>query len=177
MADSDLVIIDANLMPETLEALAGAAGNTPLMADAVSEHKAGRLRDLLPRLRLLKANRAEAAALADVSLNSEDSLRQACAVLLETGLKELYITLGERGACCASQEGIWIQPVLPGKTVNVNGAGDAFAAGAAFSFCLGASVETNGRFAAACAAITAESPDAVSKLLSRENAERLAARG
>jgi pseudouridine kinase len=170
IAGSDLVIADANLRPETLRALADATGDLPLMADAVSESKAGRLRELLPRFRLLKANLAEAAVLAGFPLDSENSLRRGCAALLDTGLKELYITLGARGACRASEEGIAIQPALPGKMVNVNGAGDAFAAGAAYSFCLGGSAETNARFAAACAAITTESEDAVSKALSRESA-------
>jgi sugar/nucleoside kinase (ribokinase family) len=60
--------------------------------------------------------------------------------------------------------------------VNVNGAGDAFAAGVAFSYCrLRApqyaekqATATHARMGAACAACTVESNDAVCKTLSWE---------
>jgi pseudouridine kinase len=181
-AAADLVIADANLRPDTLKALA--AGGRPLMADAVSAAKAGRLRDILPRLRILKANRAEAEVLAGrdtggtasgKTADDEEKLRALCMELLETGIEEIYITLGQDGCCCASAGIYRMLPALPAKTVNVNGAGDAFAAGTAYSRCRAGAVsdtpDTAAAFGLACAAITVESGDAVSEALTRERAE------
>jgi pseudouridine kinase len=179
---ADLVIADANLRPDTLKALADAAGGKPLMADAVSAAKAGRLREILPRLSVLKANRAEAEVLAGrkagAGTAAGEGLEGLCAALLETGLGELYITLGGEGCCCAGGGGYRIFPALPAATVNVNGAGDAFAAGVAYSYCLGAAgapehagMAEHAAFGLACAAITMESDGAVSGSLTREGAE------
>ncbi|MDR0602178.1 MAG: PfkB family carbohydrate kinase, partial [Treponema sp.] len=134
---SDLVILDANLLPETLDAAARIADGVPLMADTVSAEKAGRIAGILPRLSLLKTNRAEAAALAGFPLDTEEALREGCRGLLASGLKEICVTLGPLGVFCASGEGMFMQSALPARRVDVNGAGDAFAAGAAWRYCLG----------------------------------------
>ncbi|AEF83687.1 kinase, PfkB family [Treponema primitia ZAS-2] len=181
LVHSDLVVLDANLRPETLEAALAAAGNVPVMADSVSEAKAERLKAILPGLSILKANRAEAEVLAGFSFDTDNALRKGCRKLLDAGPKQLYITLGKQGACSAVRGHagecvLFMQPVLPGALVNVNGAGDAFAAGAAYSYCLGYTVEANGLFGAACAAITVECEDGVSKNLTRAAAvDRMAA--
>jgi pseudouridine kinase len=192
IAGADLIVVDANLMPDTLEAIGRAAGAVPIMADTVSVSKVRRLQAILPRLEILKANRAEASALAGFSLDTEDALRAGCRALLDAGVKQVYITLGAEGACFAeptfgepacgeptfgSADGFGMQPVIASKLVNVNGAGDAFAAGVAFSYCHlregGEQGHLNtaaihARIGAACAACTVESNDAVCKTLSRE---------
>jgi pseudouridine kinase len=174
---SDLVAVDANLRPETLEALRHLAvtRRIPLMADAVSVSKAERLRGILPDLALLKANRAEAAALAGFPLDTDEALREGCRKLSGESTA-VYLTLGEQGSCCACGDGFFVkQPVLPAALVNVNGAGDAYAAGAAYSFCLGRGLEETAIFASACAAVTVESGDGVSRELTLEKVlERMA---
>jgi pseudouridine kinase len=178
LSGSNLAVVDANLRPDTLETLAEIARNAdiPLMADAVSVSKVERLKPIVKKLALLKANRAEAAALAGFPLDSDAALRKGCAALLASGLREIHITLGAEGSCAASSAGIVFQRILPGKKINVNGAGDAFAAGAAYRYCLGGSAAENGLFGAACAAITLESNDAVSCALSRDGVEMRIAR-
>ncbi|MDR2785267.1 MAG: carbohydrate kinase family protein [Treponema sp.] len=167
---SNLVVVDANLRLDTLEALARLAAlyKVPLMADAVSVSKAGRLKAILPCLTLLKANRSEAAALAGFPLDTDEALWEGCRRLLDEGTAQVYLTLGAQGSCCASGGGFFRQPVLPAALVNVNGAGDAFAAGTAYSFCCGRLPEENAVFGAACAAVTVESGDGVSKTLTPE---------
>jgi pseudouridine kinase len=178
---ADLVIVDANLMPNTLAAIVQAADTVPIMADTVSVSKVRRLQAILPHLEILKANRAEAAALAGFPLDTEDALQAGCRALLDAGMRQVYITLGELGACFASADGFGMQPVIalrcpsePSKLVNVNGAGDAFAAGVAFSYCQWRlNTATHARMGAACAAVTIESNDAVCKTLSREQILRM----
>jgi pseudouridine kinase len=174
---SDFLVVDANLRPETLEALRQLAVHRgiPLMADAVSVSKAERLRDILPDLALLKANRAEAAALTGFPLDTEEALREGCRKLSGESAA-VYLTLGEEGSCCACGDVFIKQPVLPAVLVNVNGAGDAFAAGAAYSFCLGRELSETALFASACAAVTVESGDGVSKYLTLKTVLERAAR-
>jgi pseudouridine kinase len=183
-AASNLIVLDANLMPETLEAAAQIAGGVLLMADAVSVDKAKRLAGILPRLAVLKTNRAEADALAGLPADTEEGLRECCRKLLGTGLGEIHITLGKDGSCSASKGGVFMQAVLPAKLKDVNGAGDAYTAGAAFHFCqagfgaepkLGTDTAARGLFGAACAAITSEHPGAVYSELGAEKVwERIA---
>jgi pseudouridine kinase len=189
IAASDLVVVDANLPAETLKVLAriAASSRVPLMADAVSVSKAERLMPLVPDLALLKTNRAEAAVLAGFPLDTDEALREGCRTLLDRGTGQVYITLGKQGSCCASgsDTGFFRQPAIPAKLVNVNGAGDAFAAGAAYRFCKADSricpalpvtpVEENAVFGAACAALTVESNDGISKALTLEKALERAA--
>jgi pseudouridine kinase len=166
---SDIVALDANLRPETLEALRRLTvlRRIPLMADAVSVSKAERLRGILPSLALLKANRAEAAVLAGFPLNTDEALEEGCRKL-SGGKTAVYLTLGEQGSCCACGDVFFRQPVLPAVLANVNGAGDAFAAGAVYNFCLGRGLEETAVFASACAAVTVESGDGVSRDLTLE---------
>ncbi|MDR1096288.1 MAG: PfkB family carbohydrate kinase [Spirochaetaceae bacterium] len=176
VGSSDLVAVDANLRPETLEALRRLTvpRGIPLMADAVSVSKAERLRAILPSLALLKANRAEAAALAGFPLDTDEALREGCRKL-SGGKGAVYVTLGKEGSCCACGDVFFKQPVLPAVLVNVNGAGDAFAAGAAYHFCLGQGLEETAVFASACAAVTVESGDGVNEALTLERVlERVA---
>jgi pseudouridine kinase len=160
----DLVVLDANLRPETLEALSRLAAlrRVPLMADAVSVSKVERLTAILPDLALFKGNRAEAAALAGFPLDTDEALREGCRRLSGKGKARIYLTLGEQGSCCGRGDDFFKQPVLPAALVNVNGAGDAFAAGAAYSYCLGRTLEEAAVFSSACASITVESGDGVS---------------
>jgi pseudouridine kinase len=182
---SDLAVLDANLMPETLEAAVRIAGGVPLMADAVSVEKAKRLAGILPRLAILKTNRAEAEALAGFPADTEKNLRECCRILLGTGPGEIHITLGKDGYCCASKDGVFIRPALPAKLTDVNGAGDAYTAGAACHFCAAgrkhgtppgafhaSGTEDRGLFGAACAAITSEHSGAVYNELTAEKVRK-----
>jgi pseudouridine kinase len=173
---SDLVVADANLRPETLEALRRLAvlRRTPLMADTVSVSKAGRLKAIFPDLALFKANRSEAAALTGFPLDTDEALRKGCSDL-SGGKTAIYLTLGAQGSCCAYGDDFFKQPVLPAALVNVNGAGDAFAAGTAYSFCLGRGLRETAVFASACAAVTVESGNGVSGELTLEKVLKRAA--
>ena len=125
-ADWPTWVVDANLPAESLAALAAARR---VFACAVSPAKAGRLRPCLGRLEALFANRSEAAVLSGRMVESEDALA-ACHALREGGPGAAYVTLGSRGVAAAAAEASAVWPALPSAVRDVNGAGDAFAAGA-----------------------------------------------
>lgn len=119
-------LVDANLPAASLAALA-APGR--LFACAVSPAKAVRLGPCLERIEGLFANRAEAAALSGCAAGSAEDALAAGHALRGAGLGTAFVTLGAEGVAVAAEGVSAIWPALPSAVRDVNGAGDAFAAG------------------------------------------------
>jgi len=131
---ADLLIADANLTVEALEAIMALRDGMPVMADTVSVAKAPRLGSLLSKISILKLNRAEAKRLTGHAVDSDEDVKLACADLASRGAGRVFITLGAQGVCAADSRGAVFVPAVPVAVNNVTGAGDAFAAGVAFRF-------------------------------------------
>lgn len=157
----ELVVLEANLPPETLGWLAENL-RVPLLADAVSAAKARRLLPLLPRLWALKPNALEASALTELPLNDSAAISAVARRLHALGLKRAFITLGERGVCCMEEGHVLFVPGAPVRLVNATGAGDAFTAALAWAALRGLGLREAALAGLAAAAITVESPAAVS---------------
>lgn len=67
-------------------------------------------------------------------ITNEESLRQAAQVLLDTGLRRVFISLGSRGLFAADHRESLLLPCRPAAPVNATGAGDAFMAGLAWAY-------------------------------------------
>ena len=126
---NNLVLIDTNL-PAHLIAHAISLGVTPyLCIDAVSVSKSAKLPYDLHGVYLLKTDRHEASALANMPINSLAEGVHAAQVLLQRGMKNLLITLGAEGYLLAKPSGTHYVPATPlPRLVDVSGAGDAFIA-------------------------------------------------
>ena len=116
---SDAVVVDANLEAETLVWIAEHCA-APLYADPVSAVKAKRLRPLLGRLRALKPNALEAAA-----LTGETEPEAALDALTGRGVERVFLSLGSRGILAAEGATRLALPCEPLPIVNTTGAGDA----------------------------------------------------
>jgi pseudouridine kinase len=116
---SDGVVVDANLSEETLRWL-GEHVSAPLYADTVSTAKAPRLRHMLGKLRALKPNLLEAAA-----LTGESSPEAALTALLELGVRRVFLSLGADGMLVGEGNTRLTLPCENGPVVNTTGAGDA----------------------------------------------------
>ena len=119
-------LVDANLRAASLSALA-APGR--LFACAVSPAKAVRLGPCLERIEGLFANQAEAVALSGRAVGSAEDALAAGHALRAAGLGTAFVTLGAEGVAVAAQGMSAVWPALPSAVRDVNGAGDAFAAG------------------------------------------------
>ena len=117
--DSDAVVVDANLEEETLAWLA-AHCEAPLYADPVSTVKAARLRPILGKLRALKPNALEAAA-----LTGESEPEAAIRALLSCGVQRVFLSRGSRGILAAEGGERYAIPCEATPPVNTTGAGDA----------------------------------------------------
>ena len=163
----DAVVLDANLPAETLAFLAEAL-HVPLIADAVSTAKAPRLLATLSRLAAVKPNAIEAETLTGIPVHGPDSAARAAVQLVEMGAKRAFITLGERGVCCADAGGALFLPGGAVRMVNATGAGDAFTAALAWALARGFSLRDCAVAGLAAAAIAVESMDTVSPEMSEE---------
>jgi pseudouridine kinase len=127
MPTHSLWFADANLPPDILEVVAGLVPQGRLAADAVSLAKAGRLGGIMGRLRLLFANRAEAAALAGCPESSP--LREIAARLHDRGMSEVIITDGTGPVLTSDGAAVREYAPEPAVVRDVTGAGDALIAG------------------------------------------------
>jgi pseudouridine kinase len=134
IGNADLLVADANLTEDALGAVLALRGGGPVAVDAVSVAKAPRIGRLLPKINLLKLNRAEAECLTGLALDTDEKLKLACTDLISRGVKRAFITLGAAGVCAADSDGVHFIPAVPVTVENVTGAGDAFFAGVALCF-------------------------------------------
>ena len=116
---SAAVVVDANLEEETI-AWIGEHCSAPLYADPVSAVKAPRLRPLLGRLRALKPNALEAAA-----LTGETQPEAALDALIACGVQRVFLSLGSRGMLAAEGAARLAFPCETEPVVDTTGAGDA----------------------------------------------------
>ena len=159
-----LWFLDANLPEEMLLRLAGRLETGRLMANAVSDAKAPRLRPLLSRLDCLMLNRGEAAAL--TGLSQENAPEQLTAALRRTGLKSFVLTSGGGEVVVLHEGEILHFSPKPNEIVDVTGAGDALCAGTVAALARGHSLPEAVPYGLAAAALTLRSTGALAEDLS-----------
>lgn len=166
-----LVMLDTNLPEASLHYLARHC-TVPLFADPVSTKKAEKLRGILGCLHTVTPNRLEAELLSGVAIRDRESLERAAGVLLDTGLKQAFITLGAEGTYAACGTRRCFLPACPAKVRSATGGGDAFAAGLIWAFLEGKDFEESARTAAAAASLAVEGAQTINPALSPQAVER-----
>lgn len=100
-------------------------------------------------------NQSEAAAIVGYAVHTVDDARRAASDLLDTGARQVIVTLASQGAVIHDgRSSNWIQP-FPVKAVDTTAAGDAFAGALTVRLAEGAPLTESARFAAAAGAIAA----------------------
>jgi sugar/nucleoside kinase (ribokinase family) len=163
----DLVVVDANLPPDTLATLVEAAARAgrSVAAIAVSPAKAPRLAPLLDRIAVLFATRREAGALLGHADEAPAPAETLAAARAERGGAHVVVTnAAEPLAAAAGGEVISLAP-LPSVVRSVNGAGDALAAGTLHGLAIGRPFFEAVRYGLAAAAITVEEGGTVAATL------------
>lgn len=167
LQNAQLVVVDTNLPAESLRWLADHV-TPPLFVDPVSTAKAEKLRPILGKLHTLKPNRIEAELLSGVSITDGASLDRAARVLLDTGLRRVFISLGADGVYAADHRGAVCLPIYPGDMVNTTGAGDAFMAALAWAYLEGTDLTATAQAGLAAAAISMAGAETINPALSAE---------
>ncbi|OAP42601.1 carbohydrate kinase [Sinorhizobium glycinis] len=175
LAASDLVLMDANLPPETLTALVGAAAGTSriLAGIAVSPAKVVRYSQSLSGLDFLFMNEAEARALTGAEAGAVEKWPS---LLRSAGLSGGVVTRGGKAAIAFDRENacLAVPPALP-ALADVTGAGDALASGFLAARLDGIGLAGCLRHGIAAAVLALHSPFAAAEEMSAENLEQVLA--
>ncbi|MEO7939635.1 MAG: PfkB family carbohydrate kinase [Burkholderiaceae bacterium] len=155
------LVLDCNLPDATLAWIVAQSHGVPLFAEPVSAFKCRRLLPWLAQLHTIKANRLEAQALTGLAVDTDDGVVAAAHWLHQRGLRQVVLSLGDRGLYWSARDGGagW-QPALPVQVVNATGAGDALMAGMVYGWVEGTALRDAVVFACACAALTLTAPQA-----------------
>ena len=163
--NAQVVVMDTNIPAESIAWVAEHI-NLPIFVDPVSTVKAEKLRPILGKLHTLKPNRLEAELLSGVTITDEASLNRAADILLETGLRRVFISLGGDGVFAADHNSRCHLPCLPGKMVNTTGCGDAFMAAIVWAYLEGTDLENTAKAGLAASSIAMESAETINSDMS-----------
>lgn len=130
--NSNILFLDTGLSSEIIDMLFAEYPTSNFFVDAVSVNRAPRIMNHLNKIHTLKCNALEAAFLADMTIRTMKDAQKAADILLEKGVKRVFITYGSKGVFRKSsydnlQLG-WTRAKAP-NIRSVTGAGDAFMAG------------------------------------------------
>ncbi len=133
--NADVIVVDANLSPESLGFIFDHV-DLPIAADPVSCAKIERLRPHFHRLSAFKPNALEA-----MYITGAQNAQDAAKMLVKMGVKRVVVSMGDAGCVYADENEIGA--ILPEKvyTCQANGAGDAMCAGITLGAALGESAK------------------------------------
>lgn len=103
---------------------------------------------------LLTPNETELEILTGMTASSEEEIVKAGESLIERGVKELIVTLGEKGCMYINKNGFKSYPAISVKAVDTTAAGDSFTAALAVALCEGKSIDDVILFATRVGALT-----------------------
>jgi pseudouridine kinase len=164
VSSSQMVFLDTNFPEATLSYLIERCKKEgiPLCINPVSAPKAKKLPKDLHGVNLIIPNKDEAEVLSGVRIGQQADYLRAGERILEKGVNQVIITLGEDGVFWATNSGMseHILP-FPVQTVDVTGAGDSLIAGVLFGLSQGESLSTSCRLGLASASYTIQTKETV----------------
>lgn len=159
-----MVIVDTNIPAATIELLCERC-KAPVFASPVSTKKAEKLLPVLDKLYAVTPNKLEAEVLSGIRITDKHSLERAADIILEKGVKNVFITLGKQGVYCACDEEQFMMNGLSGELVSAAGEKDAFMAGVALGFMKHMGIRQMAKLGLAVSSITIEGEGTVNPQL------------
>lgn len=167
---SRMVVIDTNIPARTIEYICEKS-RSPVFADPVSGKKAEKLLPVLDKLYAVTPNRLEAEVLSGITIENDADLERAADAILQKGVKNVFITLGEQGVYCASGDEKFMLKGNKIEVVNATGAGDSFMAGLALGFIKRLGIRDMAGLGMAAASIAIESESTINSGLNVSEVE------
>ena len=130
---------------------------------------------VFPLIDYFTPNETEASFYVDHKVETFEDAEKAAVQLIEKGIKNVVITLGEKGAFFANRKNKFSLPVanLSNPVVDTTGAGDAFNAGFAVALTEGQKIKDALRFASATAGLSTTKIGTANSMPSREEIDKL----
>lgn len=110
--------------------------------------------DIIVNTDLLTPNETELEILSGIKINNDSDIILAGKKLLDRGVKNLIVTLGENGSMYINKDGHKKFPALKVDVVDTTAAGDSFTGALAVGLCEGKTIEDSIKFATQVAALT-----------------------
>lgn len=110
--------------------------------------------EIFPYIDYLVPNEHEASDIVGFALDTDEACRRAIRVLLEKGIRNVIITLGENGCIFTKENGVATHPAEKVKAVDTTAAGDTFIGALVSKLCEGAAIESAVAYATHASAVT-----------------------
>lgn len=123
---AELVLLDSNVSLSGLNALAEKC-KRPIFMDPIATDLSERIRPFLGMCDTVKPNLQELEALCAMHITTQSDLDEACDLMLDSGVKHLWVSMGERGIYYADVDGKRLRGRCHDfdNCTNATGAGDA----------------------------------------------------
>lgn len=165
-------IIDTNIPRHSLDYLMDNV-RVPMFLDTVSTKKTENIKDIIHNIYAVKPNIYEAEILSGVSIKNEKDYKYATDLILNKGVKEIYMSLGSEGVYYTNGKLHGKLPVISDIIVNTTGAGDSFLAGVVWAYLNGMNILSCTKAGLAASYITINSPKTVSEEISEKNIKQI----
>ncbi len=132
-------------------------------------------KSIFPFIDYFTPNETEASFYVGHSVNSNDDASRAASKLLDMGIKNVIITLGEKGAYFANANETFSSPIanLSNPVVDTTGAGDAFNAGFAVALTENKSIKDAISFASATAGLSTTKIGTANSMPNRDEIDKI----
>ena len=123
-----MVILDTNIPEETIAQVCGRC-RAPIFAMPVSARSTERLLEVLDKISVVVCYKSEAEVLSGIRIHDKDTLERAADIIMEKGVKNVFILAEKGGVYCACYDEQFMQGKISTEQLNPGGAEDAFMAG------------------------------------------------
>ena len=132
-------------------------------------------KSVFPFIDYFTPNETEASFYVGHAVNSNDDASRAASKLLDMGIKNVIITLGEKGAYFANANETFSSPIanLSNPVVDTTGAGDAFNAGFAVALTENKSIKDAISFASATAGLSTTKIGTANSMPNRDEIDKI----
>lgn len=171
IASAGMVVCQLEIPIETVEKAASLAwqNNVPFILDPAPARPLSD--NLLKMVNIIKPNETEAQTITGIKIIDTDSVSKAADWFLAKGVKNVIITLGEKGALLADKD---TKQVIESRKVNVidsTAAGDVFTGALAYSLNKGKSLRDSACYANIAAAISVQRLGSQNSMPTREEVD------
>lgn len=175
ISNSKAIVCDTNINEECLSYIIERSKEEErcLIIDPVSVIKARKLPTDMTGVYAILPNQDEAAEMAQMSVESNEDIVKAAAVIRSRGVKNVIITIGKNGVYYDGEEGACFLPSITTNVKDVTGAGDSFVAGVLYGMHHHQSIKKSCLYGMLMAHMTLQTDKTVSTSISKNTLETL----
>ena len=165
--DNEIIVIDTNLKQDVIDYIFDKYNGKKIFVDTVSSTKSVKIKKYLKDIYFLKPNIIEAEKLLDIKIETIKDRLEAVKKFVDLGINKVVLTSGKSDICYGDKSQINKMSTLQVDLVNTTGAGDAFMAGAIYAYKKDFDLEKMINIGNKMSKFTIESPDTISKKISK----------